>query len=170
VYLIVTTASDASGRTAISLSTVVVPLRNTAQDVALVRVEARLAEAWYRLLHTAPPGYQLLGEGPGGGGGPPAPGHSGRRDLSGSIIEFALSAPVSPGISLNDGLPLGVDNAALPVEQLLAVRASPPVDGYLATAKEGAFTLPLARLDHAGWGEANWPALDLVLTDAWLAM
>jgi hypothetical protein len=168
VYLIVATASDASGRTAFDLSTVVVPLHRTARDEAIVQVQALLAEVWYRLYHTAPPGYQLLGEGPGGGGGAPAPGQSGRRDLSADLIGFAFSAPLSPRTSLHDGLPRGVDNAALPVGHLLAVRASPPVDGYFATAKKDGVGLTLTRLDQGGWREANSRALDLVVENDWL--
>jgi hypothetical protein len=62
VYLIVVTASNSAG-SAFDVAAVVVPRHNNALDIAIVRLEAFLAEGWYRLFQTAPPGFHFLGEG-----------------------------------------------------------------------------------------------------------
>jgi hypothetical protein len=63
VYLIVATASDAAG-SAVDVCSVVVPRNASPGALALVQGQAALAVGYYRLFHRAPPGYQLLGQGP----------------------------------------------------------------------------------------------------------
>jgi hypothetical protein len=73
VYLIVATATDASGQTGFDVSTVVVPHDQSGGSIAKVQAEAAAAEAYYREFQAAPAGYALLGEGPAGADGNDAP-------------------------------------------------------------------------------------------------
>jgi hypothetical protein len=73
VYLIVATATDASGQTGFDVCTVVVPHDQSGGSIAQVQAEAAAAEAYYREFQTAPAGYALLGEGQSSAGGHGAP-------------------------------------------------------------------------------------------------
>jgi predicted outer membrane repeat protein len=64
VYLIVATATDASGQIGFDVCTVVVPHDQSGGSIAKVQAEAASAEAYYREYQTAPAGYALLGDGP----------------------------------------------------------------------------------------------------------
>jgi hypothetical protein len=61
VYLIVVTATDAAGNTAVSVCTVVVPHDHSPGSLAAVEQQATYAGDFYLAMHTAPPGYALLG-------------------------------------------------------------------------------------------------------------
>jgi len=65
VYLIVVTATDASGNKAVSCCTVVVPKDQTKKNLASVNSQAAAAQA-YCTTHNgaAPPGYFVIGDGP----------------------------------------------------------------------------------------------------------
>ena len=67
VYLIVVTATNASGQTGFDVCTVVVPHDRSAASLAAVKAAAAAAEAYYREFQAAPTGYALLGKGPTGG-------------------------------------------------------------------------------------------------------
>jgi hypothetical protein len=67
VYLLVVTATDASGQTSFDVCTVVVPRALTADALFEVRSRARWAEVWYRQYQTVTADFSLLGEGPAGG-------------------------------------------------------------------------------------------------------
>jgi hypothetical protein len=167
VYLIVVTATN-SGGTSFDVCAVAVPHDHSPGSMASAQQQAAAAEAYYREFETAPPGFQLLGEGPGEGGGVPPRGPSGRSAIPGDFLELPLPAPATPPAVLHQAPLLGVDNAAVPAEQLRLLWASQAVDGYFATAHEEGFGRTLPVLDQAGWGEANAPALDLMLQDDWL--
>ncbi len=64
VYLIVATATDASGNAGFDVCAVVVPHDRSPASVARVVAQAAAAEAYYREFGEVPPGYALLGEGP----------------------------------------------------------------------------------------------------------
>jgi probable HAF family extracellular repeat protein len=61
VYLIVVTATDAAGDVAFGVCTVVVPHDQSAGALSAVEQQAADAEAYFQAIHTAPPGYALLG-------------------------------------------------------------------------------------------------------------
>jgi hypothetical protein len=68
IYLIVVTATS-GGQTAFDVCTVVVPHDQSPGSIARVQAEAAAAEAYYREFQTAPPGYNLLGQGSTDAGG-----------------------------------------------------------------------------------------------------
>ncbi|MEZ6105034.1 MAG: hypothetical protein R3B96_02725 [Pirellulaceae bacterium] len=62
VYLIVITATDESGNTAMKCCTVVVPKSQSAKHIASVADQAAAAEAYCEANGSAPEGYVLVGE------------------------------------------------------------------------------------------------------------
>jgi hypothetical protein len=160
VYLIVVTATNPAG-SAFDVCSVVVPHSNNPLALALVRTEAFLAEGWYRLSHTAPPGFRLLGEGPDGGGGgeggaaSPSSGGSGSA-IAGDVIRVTstLAAPTPPATS-------ATPVATAPADKGLPGREAAPVDGLFAAApREGSFlTWPRLRYEHPSEGEQWVPGL-----------
>jgi hypothetical protein len=167
VYLIVVTATN-SGGTSFDVCAVAVPHDHSPGSMASALQQAAAAEAYYREFETAPPGFQLLGEGPDDGGGTPSPGRSGRSAIPGDILGLAVPAPATPPTFLHQAPLFGVDNAGVPAEHSRSIWASLPVDGYFATAYEESLGRTLPVLDQAGWGEANAPVFDLMLQDDWL--
>jgi hypothetical protein len=138
VYLIVTTATDASGQTGATVSTVVVPGHNDPFSILLVRLEAALAQWWYNHYDNVPPDFQLLGSGPNDGSGTP---FSQLSDMSATLGDiFRLNPPASdaPLATYYDECPIGLTDNTTPAE--LSPWASLPVDRYF-TDEEG---FPLA--------------------------
>jgi hypothetical protein len=64
VYLIIVTATDASGNVSRCCRTVTVPLDQSKASVASVAAQAAAARAYCELNGTAPPGYFVIGDGP----------------------------------------------------------------------------------------------------------
>jgi hypothetical protein len=97
VYLIVATATDASGQTGFDVCTVVVPHDQSAGSIAQVQAEAAAAEAFYREFQTAPAGYALLGEGPAGAHGNGSPNATVSLAGLGQPVSTSLGLPVVQG-------------------------------------------------------------------------
>jgi hypothetical protein len=158
VYLIVATATNSAG-SAFNVCSVVVPHSNNPLSIAIVRVEAFLAEVWYGLLHTAPPGFHLIGAGPAGGSAAPSSAQPGRSAIPADIFGSAPAAPAAPVYFPNQASLFGVAGAAPLAASLSSTRNALSWDGYFAD--HGRMT----RRDSAWWNEANGLVLDLVLKD-----
>jgi hypothetical protein len=131
VYLIVVTATDASGQTGFDVCTVVVPHDRSGGSIARVQAEAAAAEGYYREFQTAPGGYTLLGAGPTDA----ARSHSLAASMGEgfgvtSPVAFAspptAPSPISPGDLTSNTL---VSGAVGPVEQYFAVTSEEQGDG-----------------------------------------
>ena len=171
VYLIVTTATN-SGGTSFDVCAVAVPHDHSPRSIASVQQQAAAAEAYYRESQTAPPGYQLLGEGPEDGGGVLSSGHSRRNTLPSDIFRLNLPAPVTPPVPLDQEPLSDMADAAVPAEQVRSVWTSLAMDGYFAAAHEEGFRPTLPHFDPAWWDNGNGPGFDLVKDDqlvAWAA-
>ncbi len=159
VYLIVVTAANAGG-TSFDVCAVAVPHDHSPRSIASVQQQAAAAEAYYRENQTAPPGYDLLGEGPDSGGAR-SPGQAGQHVLPGDLLRaLSPSAATSP-------TPLGsasVTAAAFPpADEMRAAWAALSADRYFATASDEAF---LAAHPAPAWPEAvTGAALDLLPSD-----
>src|SRR5262249_51244386 len=161
VYLIVVTATDASGQTGFDVCTAVVPHDQRPESIALVQAEAAAAEAFYREFQAAPPGYSLLGEGPeaGDGTGPPnAAGWDGGFPITG------MKAHDTPAILRS--LSVSTDLLMFPEPK------APPKSLTVQEAQSGATSIPMrvstarqvADAVFEGWISA---ALDMLAVN-WL--
>jgi parallel beta-helix repeat protein len=160
VYLIVVTATNSAG-TSFDVCTVAVPHDHSAGSIASAREQAAAAAAYYRAFQTAPPGFQLIGEGAGGGTGA-ASERGGSWAIPVDIIRLALPAPATPWTSLGQESLVGVAEASVPVDDFHSTWASLALDGHFATTHEEGFRMALPRREFAAWAEENGPTLDLV--------
>jgi hypothetical protein len=123
VYLIVAEATNAGGTSSsFDVCTVVVPRSNTDDDIAAVKLQALGAVTWYRQYQTAPPGFSLLGEGPGNAPGPGSP-----KGVV-SAVRFGqavLKSPEPPALLVSTITVTDRSVAPMPLEV-------PPVDATLA--------------------------------------
>jgi hypothetical protein len=140
VYLIVTTATDASGQTGATVSTVVVPGHDDPFSIAIVRLEAALAQWWYNHFDNVPPGFQLLGSGPNDGSGTPFSEPSGKSASLGDIFRLNPPASDAPLATFYDELPIGLTDNTTPAE--LSPWASLPVDRYFTDEEDFRLALP----------------------------
>jgi hypothetical protein len=137
VYLIVATATDASGQTGFDVCTVVVPHDQSGGAIAQVQAAAADAEAYYRAFQTAPAGYALLGEGPAGAHGNGSP--------NATVSLAGLGQPVSTSLGLPVVQGRAVTGAALPTAPVLrAVQPDQPTPAETVPA-----VLPLVDARHA---------------------
>jgi hypothetical protein len=163
VYLIVATATDASGQTGFDVCTVVVPHDQSARSIAQAQAEAEAAEAYYREFQTAPDGYGLLGEGPDGGSGAPSPGQSGKGAIPGDIFRRASPLSATSQLPLS---PASVTAVAFPpADEMLGAWAALPVDGYYATASDEGSRLSVTHPAPAWPDAATGAASDLLPGD-----
>jgi predicted outer membrane repeat protein len=105
VYLIVATATDASGQTGFDVCTVVVPHDQSGGSIAKVQAEAAAAEAYYREFQAAPAGYALLGEGPTDAGGNGAPNAIASVAGFGQAISTSQEPPAILGRTVTAAVP-----------------------------------------------------------------
>ncbi len=166
VYLIVVTATN-SGGTGFDVCAVVVPHDHSPRAIASARQQAAAAEAYYQEFQTAPPGYDLLGEGPDGGSGAPSAGQPDRSAVPGDAFRLNPPAPATPLISLSHQSRLGLADAAVTAERFLSTWASPPGDTYFATAHEEDLGRMMPRLDPAPRDEGIGMGLGFMRED-WL--
>ncbi len=133
VYLVVATATDASGQTGFDVCTVVVPHDQSARSRAEVQAEAAAAAAYYQDYQTAPAGYALLGEGPEAASSTGGPTLAANLGDGFRLVPAAwLNPPTAPGQP-----PTFRTLAATgPTENALAGGTVAPVDGYFAAARE----------------------------------
>jgi hypothetical protein len=120
VYLIVTTATDAAG-TSFDVCTVAVPHNQSAESIAAVQQQAADAEAYYRQFQTAPPGFDLLGE------GSPVDGTPHPHVSIGQVNAF----------SNDNGLPLATDAAATVLSA-----PKPPLNQTTSASDQQSVNLP----------------------------
>jgi hypothetical protein len=162
VYLVVVTATNAGG-TSFDVCTVAVPHDQSPRSIASVQQQAATAEAYYREFQTAPPGYDLLGEGPDGGGDAPSSGQSARSAIPGDT--FRIVSPI-PATSPTPPGPASVKAASFrPADEMLGARAAMPVDGYFATAYDRGFRFLETRPAPADQDAITGAALDLLPGD-----
>jgi hypothetical protein len=131
VYLIVVTATS-GGQTAFDVCAVVVPHDQSPGSIARVQAEAAAAEAYYREFQTAPPGYNLLGQGSTDAGG------NGARSLVASIgngTRLATVAVVSPPTAHSSASTSTIP-AADPTGNVITAGTVAPVDRYFALRSE----------------------------------
>ncbi len=162
VYLIVTTATDASGQTGFDLCTVVVPHDQSARSRAEVQAEAGAAATYYQDYQTAPAGYALLGE------GPEAASNTGGPALAASLgAGFRLVPAAWVNLPTSPGQPPAFRTllATAPTEKALAGGMVTRVDGYFAAAREETSPLSWLRLDATSRVEADDWVPALWLTD-----
>ncbi len=164
VYLIVVTATNAGG-SSFDVCAVAVPHDNSPRSVAAARQQAAAAEAYYREFQTAPPGYQLLGEGPDGAGGAPSSQRPGRSTIPAHLLRPNPPAITTPQASPAPESRSGVAEAAVAAGRLLATWATAPVDGYFAHTHEEGFRPTRSRPEPAGRDQGDSAALDRVLME-----
>ena len=158
VYLIVATATDASGQTGADVCTVVVPHDRSAGSIAAVQAEAAVAAAYYREFQTAPDSYALLGEGPADGNGAPSPEQSCKRAIPGDTFRLASARPATSQPPLGPGSITAT--AVRPADEALAAWTALRVDNYFATASAKAFRFLVARPAPARQDAVTGAALD----------
>ena len=163
VYLIVVTVSN-SGAASFDVCTVAVPHDPSPRSIASVRQQAADATAYYQEFQTAPPGYDLLGEGPGGGGAPSS-GRSSRKAIPGDIFRLKPPAAATLSACSDHQTSARMADATVPAEQLLSTWSSSSLDGYFVTPHEDGFQLTPLRLEQARWTKENTLGLDLVVRD-----
>jgi hypothetical protein len=157
VYLIVATATDASGGVGLDVCTAVVPHEQSAASIAQVQAEAAAAAAFYREHQAAPPGYAQLTEqgtrdsgGPSRGtrGGAPAAGQE--TDAVARSLALTVEPPPASAVSL-----AGAARRAV---------AGPPPQGAPPSAQPAAGQPDcLAPVFRGTWAE---PTSTAVLDDA----
>ena len=136
VYLVVVTAANAGG-TSFDICSVAVPHDHSPRSIAAAQQQAAAAEAYYRENQTAPPGYDLLGEGPDGGGDAPAPGQSGKRAIRGDTFRLASALPAT---SQSPFGPASVTAAPVcPADELFGAWMALRADSYFANASDEGF-------------------------------
>jgi hypothetical protein len=148
VYLIVATATDASGQTGEATCTVVVPLHDNAPAIRLVQLEASLAQDWYARFHSAPSDYQLLRGSP-----PPQP-----APRPATLRPWTSLATATPAFLL---YPAAVE-AVLPGPRLDSVAPASPSDAQGSGASAGASAARRVALVSAPVPAPGAPALALL--------
>ena len=162
VYLVVVTAANAGG-TSFDVCSVAVPHDHSPRSIAAAQQQAAAAEAYYRENQTAPPSYNLLGEGPGGGSDAPSLGQSAKRAILGDTFRAASALPATSQSPLG---PASVTAAAVKLaDEMLGDWAALPVDGYLATTSDEGFRFLVARPAPARQIAVTAAALDLLSGD-----
>ncbi len=168
VYLIVATATDASGQTGFDVCTVVVPHDQSARSLAEVQTEAATAAAYYQDFQTAPAGYALLGEGPA-----VANGH-GWPSLMASLGEGFRLAPVArvnPPTTPSQWPTFRAIPTADSTGEMLADGTVVSVDGYFAASHEEPFQFRRLRSEVPGGNNGEMvtrdTSLDFMTADSW---
>jgi hypothetical protein len=149
VYLIVATATDASGQTGFDVCTVVVAHDQSGGSIAKVQAEAAAAEAYYREFQAAPAGYALLGEGPAGADGNDA--------RNGTVAVVGLG----PAFSTSEGAPAvlaGTVTATVPPTGPVSLEVQPDYPTLAQTVPA-----PLPAWDARQTQDAVFQAWDEVI-------
>ncbi len=162
VYLVVVTATDAGGSSS-DVCTVAVPHDQSARSIASVEQQAAAAEAYYQEFQAAPPGYDLLGEGPDDGTGAPSSGQTGKSAIPGDL--FRLASPLSATSQPPLGPASVTATASPPADEMLGAWAELPVDKYFATASAEGFRFLVARPAPMCRDVLSGAALDLLPGD-----
>jgi hypothetical protein len=163
VYLIVTSAADASGHVGMSVASVVVPGHRDPFHIGLVRLEAALARGWVDLFHTIPAGFHLLGEGPGDGGAAPPSRQSETSAGIGDIVQLTTPIQATPRFSANGGTPLSRVEAIARAEGFPPDWTALPADGAFAAVPEEGSRF---RMPRPAWPDAvPGVVLDVLVRD-----
>jgi hypothetical protein len=162
VYLIVATATDASGQTGFDLCTVVVPHDRSARSRAEVQTEAAAAAAYYQEFQTAPAGYALLGE------GPAAASNHGWPSLLASLGQGSRLVPVAPAnppTALSQWPSCRAIPATDPTWKRLAGDIAELRDGYFVLAHEEPFRFRLFHLEATIRGNSEQGGILILYPD-----
>jgi hypothetical protein len=165
VYLIVTTATNAAG-TSFDVCTVAVPHDQSAESIDAVQQQAADAESYYRQFQTAPPDFDLLGEGPAMDGRLRLPVSVGQGNSSGEQNSVALVADtIVPALSApKPPLTQTMSASDQQTVNLPANWATPSADANSTATQEQPSPFTLPRL---GQGQEPDDSLDLQSFGIW---